>query len=65
MSNRRIVQNITPRYITIHDLPRIPTIPPGEQSNLLDYHGHADLEHSKDLASLLEMGWLEDITSDS
>ena len=55
---RWTVRNTTQRHINIGDLFRVPTVAPGERSDLLDFHTHTELTQSEDLATLLNLGWL-------
>jgi len=52
------VKNLTSKILTIGDLPKIPSLSPGQRADLLRFASRDLIAQSKDLPSLVKNGWL-------
>jgi len=54
-----IAANVTDRYISVGDMPRLPTFEPRSSVNLLVYYDKRNVDQSSDLKELVRVGWIK------
>lgn len=55
---RWIVTNNTNKIVSVSDLPKVPSINPGCQADILQFYNYAEASNSHVLHALLSKGWL-------